>query len=163
MTLMGLLSQECKRLSWLRLHELAAWRWFPQGCSGRGIRLASFEKRRGVGHHSFSRKADFGQHSVKFGRSCSEFRRRPETTIVSSGNFEGKQAGQPIGDIKKSWKAVLKGAGITRPFRFHDLRHSCASQLVMNGASLMAVKEILGHESLKTTLRYAHLSPEYAV
>jgi len=76
-------------------------------------------------------------------------------------HFEGEQAGLPIGDIKKSWKAVLKGAGITRPFRFHDLRHSCASQLVMNGASLMAVKEILGHESLKTTLRYAHLSPEY--
>ena len=76
-------------------------------------------------------------------------------------HFEGEQAGLPIGDIKKSWKMVLKAAGVTRPFRFHDLRHSCASQLVMNGASLMAVKEILGHESLKTTLRYAHLSPEY--
>jgi integrase len=76
-------------------------------------------------------------------------------------HLEGEQAGLPIADIKKSWKAVLKAAGITRPFRFHDLRHSCASQLVMNGASLMAVKEILGHESLKTTLRYAHLSPEY--
>jgi len=31
----------------------------------------------------------------------------------------------------------------------------------MNGVSLMAVKEILGHESLKTTMRYAHLSPDY--
>jgi len=31
----------------------------------------------------------------------------------------------------------------------------------MSGASLMAVKEILGHESLKTTMRYAHLSPDY--
>jgi site-specific recombinase XerD len=76
-------------------------------------------------------------------------------------HFGGEQAGLPIADIKKSWKAVLKAAGIRRPFRFHDLRHSCASQLLMNGASLMAVKEILGHESLKTTLRYAHLSPDY--
>lgn len=42
-----------------------------------------------------------------------------------------------------------------------DLRHSCASQLMMNGTSLIAVKEILGHESLKTTMRYTHLSPEY--
>jgi integrase len=76
-------------------------------------------------------------------------------------HLEGAQEGQPIADMKKSWKAVLKAAGINRPFRFHDLRHSCASQLVMNGASLMAVKEILGHESLKTTMRYAHLSPDY--
>jgi integrase len=76
-------------------------------------------------------------------------------------HLEGAQEGQPIGDMKKAWKAVLKAAGISRPFRFHDLRHSCASQLVMSGASLMAVKEILGHESLKTTMRYAHLSPDY--
>ena len=76
-------------------------------------------------------------------------------------HLEGAQEGQPIGDMKKSWKVALKAAGIKRPFRFHDLRHSCASQLVMNGASLMAVKEILGHESLKTTMRYAHLSPDY--
>jgi len=76
-------------------------------------------------------------------------------------HLQGAQEGQPIADMKKSWKAALKAAGINRPFRFHDLRHSCASQLVMNGASLMAVKEILGHESLKTTMRYAHLSPDY--
>ena len=76
-------------------------------------------------------------------------------------HLEGPQEGQPIGDMKKSWKSTLKAAGINRPFRFHDLRHSCASQLVMNGASLLAVKEILGHESLKTTMRYAHLSPDY--
>ncbi len=76
-------------------------------------------------------------------------------------HLEGAQEGQPIGDMKKSWKTALKAAGINRPFRFHDLRHSCASQLVMSGASLMAVKEILGHESLKTTMRYAHLSPDY--
>jgi len=76
-------------------------------------------------------------------------------------HLEGPQEGQPIGDLKKSWKAALKAAGIDRPFRFHDLRHSCASRLVMSGASLMAVKEILGHESLKTTMRYAHLSPDY--
>jgi integrase len=76
-------------------------------------------------------------------------------------HLEGAQEGQPIADMKKSWKAALKAAGISRPFRFHDLRHSCASQLVMSGASLMAVKEILGHESLKTTMRYAHLSPDY--
>lgn len=40
---------------------------------------------------------------------------------------------------------------------FHDLRHSCASILMASGASLYEVAKILGHTSITTTQRYAHL------
>lgn len=64
------------------------------------------------------------------------------------------------GQIRTAFEAALTRAGIAG-FRFHDLRHTAASHLVMRGASLQEVKEILGHADLTMTLRYAHLSPAH--
>ena len=63
---------------------------------------------------------------------------------------------QPI-DIRTAWETALKSAGI-QDFRFHDLRHSAASYLAMNGASLAEIAEVLGHKTLQMVKRYAHLS-----
>jgi integrase len=64
------------------------------------------------------------------------------------------------GQIRRAFETVLTKAGI-KAFRFHDLRHTAASHLIMRGASLKDVQEILGHSDLKMTQRYAHLSPAH--
>lgn len=68
--------------------------------------------------------------------------------------------GQPYGDITKGFKGALRRAGINN-FRFHDLRHTFASHLVMAGVDLKTVQELLGHKTIGMTMRYAHLSPNH--
>jgi integrase len=61
------------------------------------------------------------------------------------------------GSGRVAFENSVKRAGIEN-FSFHDLRHSAASYLAMNGASLMEIAEILGHKTLSMVKRYAHLS-----
>jgi integrase len=67
---------------------------------------------------------------------------------------------EAIKNPKTAFNAALRRAGI-RDFKFHDLRHTFASHFVMRGGSLKELQEILGHETMTMTLRYAHLSPEH--
>ena len=60
-------------------------------------------------------------------------------------------------DLRTPWETALAEAEI-KDFRFHDLRHSTASYLAMNGASLAEIAEVLGHKTLQMVKRYAHLS-----
>ena len=62
--------------------------------------------------------------------------------------------------VHKGFKAALKRAGI-EDFRFHDLRHTFASHVIMRGGSMKDVQELLGHKTMTMTLRYAHLSQEH--
>ena len=72
------------------------------------------------------------------------FAKRTETRIISD-----------VPSLRARKKADIKD------FRFHELRHTAASYLVMKGIDLNTVREILGHKSLEMALRYSQLSPEH--
>ncbi len=76
--------------------------------------------------------------------------------------FYDPNTGNRYKDVKRSFKSAVRVAGIT-DFRFHDLRHTFASHLVMAGVDLTTVRELLGHKTLTMTLRYAHLAPSHKV
>lgn len=83
------------------------------------------------------------------------FRRKKDTGYVFSdadGNpFESQWVIRRLNEIRSK-------AGL-RKFTWHTLRHTFASQLAMKGAPLHAVQALLGHSSISTTMRYAHVAP----
>ena len=61
----------------------------------------------------------------------------------------------------REWfERALAKVGITN-FRWHDLRHTFASRLVMSGVDIRTVQVLMGHKTIQVTLRYAHLAPEH--
>jgi integrase len=76
--------------------------------------------------------------------------------------FFNPVSGKRLLDVKRSFNTACRRAKI-KDFRFHDMRHTFASHLVMAGVDIMTVKELLGHKSLNMTLRYAHLAPAHKV
>ena len=60
-------------------------------------------------------------------------------------------------EIRKAWETTIRRAAIA-DFRFHDLRHTAASYLAMEGATAPEIAEILGHKSLQMVKRYSHFT-----
>ena len=73
--------------------------------------------------------------------------------------FPGKNEEAPLKGLQKIWERIRKEAGL-KDVRLHDLRHTFASVAVSNGIPLYEVGRLLGHASIQSTQRYAHLERE---
>ena len=67
--------------------------------------------------------------------------------------------GRPIKEIKNSWRSACARANIEYQ-SFHTLRHTLATWLLRDTNNLRLVKDVLGHKSIQTTIKYAHLSTD---
>lgn len=73
--------------------------------------------------------------------------------------FEGQYGGQySKRSIQKTFKTALLKAGIQKPVGIHSLRHSYATHLLENGTDIRFIKELLGHNDIKTTLIYTNVT-----
>lgn len=97
---------------------------------------------------------------IPLNREASEVLREWKSCGTDGGLVFPTYRGKRRVDLRKTWAPVLEAAGI-QDFRWHDLRHSFASHLVMAGVDLYVVKELLGHSTIVMTERYAHLAPEH--
>lgn len=64
------------------------------------------------------------------------------------------------GENKKWWLATLKSAGLEKQLRWHDLRHTFATNLIQKGANLKEVQVACGHKTIQMTARYAHVDDQ---
>lgn len=85
---------------------------------------------------------------------------KPQSSEVFIFPSKDPNKRHPASMIRKAFEKALRGSNIEN-FRYHDLRHTCASHLAMNGATQGELMEILGHRSPSMTRRYAHFSKEH--
>lgn len=83
-------------------------------------------------------------------------RRERKLACPSTFIFRAGKKNVPT-DFTPHWYAALAAAQV-KSFRFHDLRHSCASYLAQAGAGLLEIADVLGHKQLTMTRRYSHLT-----
>jgi len=83
-------------------------------------------------------------------------KRRCNTRTNNKWVFTDKTGRNPRKHATTSIRKAIKRAGI-EDFRVHDFRHTCASRMVQNGLTIQETALILGHKSITTTMRYAHL------
>lgn len=83
-----------------------------------------------------------------------------ENNITNGNVFRAKRSDGSYPCIKQYLEKIIKNIGL-EDFHIHDIRHTTASYIAMNGGSLLDIAEILGHKSLVMARRYSHLTQKH--
>lgn len=137
----------------LRQGELRALRWEDVDLVAKkvNVRRAAWNDKIGTPKGGRSREVPLSEEVVRALRGARHLKGDLVFSEVGGEMWTRNQMKWPL------WRAC-KRAGL-RPVRWHVMRHTFASHLVMRGHPLKAVQELLGHSDIRTTMRYAHLAP----
>lgn len=155
----------CAFRTGMRLGELLALEWEDVDFNSRFIRVARSYKRKRVSSTKTGkvRRVDMSQ-TLKKGLEQLFVRRKKDSLKSGAGEpcpivFHQNGRHMEQNTAQRLFNRILKRSGIRR-MRFHDIRHTFASQLLSNGESPAYVKEQMGHSSIQITVDiYGHLIP----
>ncbi len=91
-------------------------------------------------------------------RECLELLRK---RAPAGQRYVTSEANESLVDRRTWFERAVKKAELRPAFHWRDLRHTFASRAAMAGVPLLTIKELCGHLSFQTTLKYAHLSPDH--
>ena len=134
----------------MRKGEILRLRWEDLDFRRRQIRVVNSKD----GHTK-----NYDTRVIPMNRSVEALLRKHPRRLDSPYVFQGP-SGLPVTKLNYHFTRAVKRSGIPH-VRFHDLRHTFASNLVMKGIDLRTVQELLGHKDMRMTLKYAHLAPDH--
>ena len=91
----------------------------------------------------------------------SDLRQRCKDASADDYVFRVRESGHSHNWLRTELIKTAKRAGIPDLTKIHTLRHTFASQLVMQGVDLPTVGKLMGHTDIETTMIYAHLAPDH--
>jgi integrase len=153
------LLEACRQSSWPRLYALVLMAITTGARRGELLSLSwgRVDLERGIAHLEDT-KNDHPRALPLVPVVVEELRRfhseRPEVLV-----FPSRSRLTAPRSFESSWLTALRDAKVKK-FRFHDLRHTCASYLAQNGASLLEIADVMGHRQLSMVKRYAHLTTD---
>lgn len=141
----------CAVYTGMRVGEIVALKWQDVDFERRVIRIE--KSGRGT---TKSRKIRYIPVNSRLLKVLAELRMKEESELVFPNGNEGMRSI----DFRREMREAAEGVGLRR-IRMHDLRHTFASNYVINGGNIVSLQKILGHSTINMTLRYTHLAPDF--